>query len=101
MNKVKRFDITEPVRVLLIAVGEGVDGRMIDYGWLENEDTGKTVWEMTYRQTEPAGGARKNRQVRTTISLPKGAYALHFETDGSHAFGTGTTTRPISRSYGG
>jgi len=86
-KKVRRFEIIEAGRVEVIAIGEGEDGDMYDFGWLENEDNGQTVWTMTWRNSEPAGGARKNRKVRTTLDLPKGSYALHFVTDGSHAFG--------------
>jgi hypothetical protein len=91
---VKHFDISAPTKVLLIAEGEGVDGDMIDYGWLDNEDTGKEVWRMRYKNTEPAGGAHKNRIERVTLELPKGSYAIHFETDDSHAFGDWNDTAP-------
>ncbi len=59
---------------------------MYDYGWIEDASTGKVVWEMTYRMTEHAGGARKNRVYDGMIVLPAGKYTVFYETDGSHAF---------------
>jgi hypothetical protein len=86
-RKVKRFDILEPARVVPVAEGEAEGTEMADYGWLENDGTGRKLWEMRYRDTVHAGGADKNRLARATLDLPKGTYSLHFETDGSHAFG--------------
>jgi hypothetical protein len=60
---------------------------MADYGWIEEAKTGRRVWEMTYRSTEHAGGASKNRRFDGTIRLSAGEYVLRYETDGSHAFG--------------
>ena len=59
---------------------------MADFGWIENNNSRKTVWEMTYRMTENAGGARKNRMFNGTIVLPKGNYTLFYETDDSHSY---------------
>ncbi len=71
--------------VLVYALGEGQRGRMFDYGWIE-DDRGRIVWEMTYRRTDHAGGARKNRLFRDQVYLEAGEYELHYETDGSHAY---------------
>ncbi len=67
---------------------------MFDYGWIEGTKTGRAVWEMTYRTTERAGGARKNRLADVTLTLPAGAYELHYRTDGSHAFGDWNAAPP-------
>lgn len=91
---VKRFDITESTRVLLVALGEGSGGEMADYGWLKNESTGRKVWTFGYEDSEPAGGAKKNRMVRVTLELSRGEYSLHYVTDGSHAFGDWNDTPP-------
>ena len=42
---------------------------------------------MTYRATEPAGGAPKNRRFDGVVTLPAGEYVLRYETDDSHSFG--------------
>jgi predicted small secreted protein len=80
------FTLTKRSDVRIYALGEGQDGDMADYAWIEDANTGKVVWEMTYRTTEYAGGARKNRLFDNTISLPAGKYTVFYETDGSHAF---------------
>jgi hypothetical protein len=82
----KRFTLQRDTDVRIYALGEGRNGEMFDYGWIEDANTGKVVWEMTYRMTEHAGGARKNRLYDDTISLKAGEYVLHYETDDSHSF---------------
>ena len=49
-------------------------------------ETGKVVWEMTWRKTDPAGGADKNREVTDIITLEPGTYEVRYESDGSHSF---------------
>jgi hypothetical protein len=59
---------------------------MYDYAWIENSRTGRIVWEMTYRKTERAGGARKNRMFDDSIFLEAGEYEVFYESDDSHSF---------------
>jgi hypothetical protein len=80
------FTLDKDTNLRIFALGEGVDGDMVDYGWIKNTETGKVVWEMTYRNTDSAGGATKNRMYNDTIILPKGSYKLYYETDGSHSY---------------
>ena len=80
------FELKADSKLRIIAIGEGSDGDLFDYGWIKNNDTGKIVWEMTYRTTEHAGGAQKNRMFNDVIMLPKGSYNLYFETDDSHSY---------------
>jgi hypothetical protein len=82
----KSFSLSKDAQVRIYALGEGSDGDMHDYGWIEDANTGRTVWEMSYRMTEHAGGARKNRLYDEVISLKAGEYILRYETDGSHSF---------------
>lgn len=79
------FSINKSATVRIVALGEGRSGDMYDYGWIKNNETGKTVWKMTYEETRPAGGAQKNRIVTETIMLPKGKYTATFITDDSHS----------------
>src|SRR6185436_6658189 len=90
----KRFTLDRESDVRIYAVGEGTGGDMDDYGWLEDAKTGRRVWEMTYRTTEHAGGAAKNRRFAGTIKLPAGEYILRYQTDGSHAFGDWNAAPP-------
>jgi hypothetical protein len=80
------FILTVTSAIRIFAVGEGSGGEMFDYGWIEDE-RGRTVWRMQYDETDPAGGARKNRLFDGVITLPAGSYMLHYATDGSHAYG--------------
>jgi hypothetical protein len=85
-EKIRRtFELAEDSRVRVYAVGEGRDGEMFDYGWISDED-GHKVWRMRYEDTDPAGGAGKNRMVNETVKLKAGAYTVYFKTDDSHAF---------------
>jgi hypothetical protein len=81
------FILDRPTTVHVYAIGEADGHEMADYGWIEDAATGETVWEMTYRSTTHAGGARKNRLFDGTLQLPAGRYVLHYDSDGSHAYG--------------
>jgi len=81
----RSFTLDRDQSVGIYAVGEGTRREMSDYAWIEDAD-GDTVWEMTYRKTRHAGGARKNRQVRTKLDLDAGEYEVFYVTDGSHSY---------------
>ncbi len=83
----RQFSLDNDGEIRIYALGEGVRGKMVDYGWIEEDGTGKIVWEMKYRMTDYAGGARKNRQFNKKIFLKKGDYRVYYRTDDSHAFG--------------
>jgi hypothetical protein len=83
----ERFTLDRDTDVRIYALGEGEGGAMYDYGWIEDARTGHAVWEMTYRASTHAGGSAKNRLIDTTVRLPAGTYEVHYEADGSHAFG--------------
>ncbi len=95
------FTIDTDSRVRVYAIGEGTDGDMHDYGWIEDREDGQAVWEMTYRMTEHAGGARKNRMVSTLVMLPAGRYRLHYQTDGSHSYEDWNASPPMDVDYYG
>ena len=71
---------------LVMAVGEGTDGSMADYGWIEN-DAKDTVWRFNLDRSFYAGGAGKNRVVIESLTLQPGKYTLHYKTDDSHSYG--------------
>ena len=81
------FTLKRPTTVRVYAIGEASGDELVDRGWIEDAASGDTVWEMTYRATTPAGGANKNRLFDGTVRLAAGRYVLHYETDGSHAYG--------------
>jgi len=49
---------------------------------------------MTYRRTDHAGGAKKNRVFDHTITLPAGEYDVYYVSDGSHSFRDWNDRRP-------
>lgn len=85
-RKKSNFSLAEDGYVKVYAIGEGSDGEMYDYTWIEDANTGRVVWEMTYRKTERAGGARKNRVFDDRVYLEAGDYVVYYESDGSHSF---------------
>lgn len=90
----ERFTLDQPARVRVYALGEGVDRRMYDYGYIENVDTREIVWEMTWRNSRHAGGARKNRVYDGELLLEAGTYEVSYETDDSHSFQDWNARRP-------
>ena len=81
------FVIDEEVQLHIYAVGEiSMSGRY-DYGRIVNEETGESVWEMTWENTRPAGGEERNRLYDGVIALSAGRYIMYFVTDFSHAYG--------------
>jgi CubicO group peptidase (beta-lactamase class C family) len=85
-DKTVAFTLNGSQEVRIFAIGEGQANEMFDYGWIENADTGSTVWRMEAPRTTHAGGAGKNRQVDQVITLPAGNYRLRYKSDDSHAF---------------
>jgi hypothetical protein len=81
----ERFELKKRSKVSIYALGEGTRGRMYDYAWIEDSE-GDVVWEMSYRMTDHAGGAKKNRVYDDTIELDAGRYVVYYESDGSHSF---------------
>jgi hypothetical protein len=90
----ERFALDRETEIEIYAVGEGAGREMYDYGWIRDLDSRRVVWEMEYRDTEHAGGAQKNREVRDSITLPAGEYEVIYETDGSHSFGDWNDRQP-------
>ena len=81
-----KFKLDKQAVINVYALGEGTGGDMYDYAYIVNLDTGEDVWEMRYRRTNHAGGADKNRMVKTEITLEPGEYEVIYESDGSHSF---------------
>ncbi len=87
------FSLASDRSVRVYALGEAGDSDMADMAWIEDA-SGKRVWEMVKAQTQPAGGAAKNRLVDELVTLPKGTYTLHVKTDDSHAYGDWNSSPP-------
>ncbi|MCI0696520.1 hypothetical protein L0337_31530 [candidate division KSB1 bacterium] len=93
-NKRVSFTLKKDTEVRIYALGEGSGGDMYDYGWIENAETGRVVWEMGYRMTDHAGGASKNRMFNGTILLKAGNYNVYYESDDSHSFNSWNSSPP-------
>jgi len=89
-----KFTLDKQTKVHVYAIGEGTGREMHDYGWIENDRTGRVVWEMTWRNTEHAGGTRKNKMFDDDIILDAGTYEVYYITDGSHSFNDWNAARP-------
>lgn len=90
----ERFELSGETRVHIYAMGEGLGGNMYDYAYIIDDESGDVVWEMRYRDTRPAGGARKNRLFDRSLTLPAGRYEVIYESDGSHSFHSWNDRRP-------
>jgi hypothetical protein len=93
-RKRQSFTLDREERVRVYALGEGLGGEMYDFAYIVDDDSGRTVWEMRYRDTRHAGGARKNRVIDETISLGPGRYEVFYMSDGSHSFEGWNDSRP-------
>lgn len=94
--------LTEPTTLIVYALGELTsEGKLYDYGVIENAETGNTVWSMSYDASKPAGGDDKNRAQVAFVRLMPGTYTARFQTDGSHAFGDfGSDAPDVPRRWG-
>ncbi len=83
--RLQGFTLTKDMKIRVFSVGEGMR-EMADYGWIINADTRETVWKMTKRNTEYAGGSKKNRMVDENVNLKQGNYIAYYVTDDSHSY---------------
>lgn len=90
----KGFSISSKVDIRILALGEG-DRELVDYGWIENADTKEIVWKMTYRNSEYAGGSRKNRISDEVIQFVPGNYVVYYVSDDSHNYDDWNDSPPL------
>jgi hypothetical protein len=91
----ERFRLVKDGDVHVYALGEGGRGEMHDYAWIESAGKGEVVWEMTYHETDHAGGARKNRVFDHDLHLDAGDYVVHYESDDSHSYEEWNANPPL------
>lgn len=102
-NRSSSFSLKTDERVRIYALGErgSMRRQMADYGYIINAKTREKVWTMDVDQTEPAGGAEKNRLTDEVITLPKGTYTVFFQTDDSHAYNEWNAAPPFDPDHWG
>lgn len=101
--EVKPFRVKQDCSVRVYALGEysAGSGDFADYAWIERQGDPRPFWLMQERNTEPAGGAKKNRLSDEVVTLPKGDYVLGYVTDDSHAYGAWNSGPPYDqKNYG-
>lgn len=97
----QRFTLDRAAELQVYAIGEGDASEMYDYALIEDARTGRVVWRMTYRETEHAGGAAKNRVFDAFMRLEAGEYNLVYQSDDTHSFGDWNDAAPEDRfNYG-
>ncbi|MBT8401844.1 MAG: hypothetical protein KJO98_15300 [Rhodothermia bacterium] len=90
-----QFEVLESANVVVHATGEITgSGSLYDHAWVRNDVTEEKVWEMSWAESYPAGGAKKNRQQMGFLRLDPGSYSVFYETDDSHAFDSWNSSRP-------
>jgi hypothetical protein len=96
-SREKQFTLKRDTDVRIYALGEGDRDEMYDYAWIEDYNTGRTVWKMRYRDTRAAGGASKNRLFDGPIRLKEGTYVVYYVSDASHSYGDWNEEPPSDR----
>ncbi len=80
------FTLSAPVTLVVRALGEGQQGaECLDCSWIVDTRTRKRVWETSWHDARPAGGAKKNVRTQASVRLDKGSYAVYAITDDSHS----------------
>jgi len=87
------FRVKQPLDLRIYSIGEALKDGTYDYGWISNIDTRELVWKLSWQESEPAGGAFKNRKVKKRIHLPEGRYEACYVTDNLHS-GYGWNSAP-------
>ncbi|MEE8340757.1 MAG: serine hydrolase domain-containing protein [Candidatus Neomarinimicrobiota bacterium] len=98
-ERTSKFNIHSPTTVTVFSIGEGLNGKMSDFGWIEDLSN-RVVWRMNEPETVHAGGDLKNRLIDTTFILQPGTYKLKYKSDDSHSFNLWNTLPPSFAFYG-
>jgi len=92
--------LSKGIKIRILSIGEGYKD-LVDYGWIIDADTKETVWKMTSRNTEYAGGAKKNRIVDEVVRLDAGNYIVNYVTDDSHNYDDWNDSPPFDEEMWG
>ncbi len=89
-----RMKETAALRVYALGEYDQYSDRMADFAWITRADDRMKIWAMSRENTEPAGGATKNRQHDGLVELSAGDYSVYYVSDGSHSEGSGWNSSP-------
>ncbi|MBK9302497.1 MAG: hypothetical protein IPM94_00955 [bacterium] len=80
------FRLTRTARLNVAVTGEAGQegGGALDFGWIEDARTGRTVWTAEQAPARPAGNARDNVRWEETLALNAGDYLAGFLSDAAH-----------------
>ncbi len=84
-NMSQGFEISRDMDLRLICLGEYID-EAYDYGWIEKAGTHEKIWQLNDRNSESAGGHKKNIKYNDIVHLEKGQYILRYISDDSHSY---------------
>ena len=80
------FEVGAPAALRVYAMGEFEGEHAADFGWIEEAQSGRKVWEMRAANTRPGGGAPRNRYADEPVRLAPGLYRAHYKSNGRHAY---------------
>ncbi len=81
------FTVARSVDLIVYAMGEvRSDTRRLDYAWIRNVVSGKTIWELKRSDSRPAGGDSNLRVAEEVVRLKPGQYELVWRSDNSRSF---------------
>jgi len=80
------LQVDQPVGLDVYGLGEARPDGNFDTGWIMDMKSRKKVWELTYNNSDWAGGNEKNRESRELVKLEPGLYEIEFHTDDSHSY---------------
>jgi hypothetical protein len=95
------FALRRPMDLRIYAIGEGFTDHMADYAWIVDDEQHKSVWTMSYDNTQHAGGAAKNRVFDGVVHLKPGNYLVYYRSDGSHSYNDWNGAPPAEDRYWG
>ena len=93
------FKVSQQVDVDVYALGEARRDGEFDFGAIINLETRERIWQLDYRNSEHAGGGRKNRVSVEKLTLEPGTYKALYVTDDSHAFQSWNVAPPLDPNF--
>ncbi len=83
------FRLTRTARLKVLVTGEvdEAEGVALDYGWIEDARTGRTVWSAEDESPQPAGNAAVNVYWVGELALNAGDYLAGYLSDAVHGPG--------------